>query len=106
MRRVPSNRRGYGTTAKIRRNEENLVIFCCSPRLRASVVQRSCLLSRGTDFHLPGFEWIITIMSAESHSSPKVDDPIALALEAFHRNDAPAMGRLFERFPELKAQIN
>src|SRR5205807_2929241 len=32
--------------------------------------------------------------------------PIALALEAFRKDDAAAMGLLFERFPELKAQID
>lgn len=45
-------------------------------------------------------------MSSESPLSSKADDPAALAREAFRKDDAPAMGRLLERFPELTTKIN
>src|SRR5579864_3242426 len=33
-------------------------------------------------------------------------DPVALAKKAFHEDDAPALRKLFEQFPELKIKIN
>jgi len=53
-----------------------------------------------------GFEsWAKLKEHVESLATKPVD-PIALAKKAFHEDDAPALRRLLERFPELKAKIN